>query len=121
MDEITKFNEKSIIVDNFIKENNNILTEWKQINECDIKLNDKIYVYYCPDSLKYIDRLYPKCGEIIQIIKDVDEYDIILKNSNNEIESLFHENLSYYGDYRSYSCTIYKLITKKRKLCQSDS
>jgi hypothetical protein len=109
IDEEDEYNKKNDIVQKYILDNKSILTEWIEISEDKLNKDDKIYIYYSSDSQRYMYTLYPKCGQILTMSNN--NSDIFIKNPNNEIESIFHYNLSYYGDQRGYTCQIYKLVT----------
>lgn len=109
-DEETRYNIQCNIVEKYYKEYDNNLTEWKEVSDLELDLNDRIIIYFCPDSQKNIYKLYPKCGKIIQII---DNY--LIRDISGEIINMLHENVSYFGDNRGYTIQIFKVITKKRK------
>lgn len=110
LDEEPEYNRCCDIVSEYHNNNETILTEWKETDESELKLDDKIIIYFSPDSQRYIYSLYPKCGQIVQIRDN-----ILIKNANDTIENMFHENVSYYGDSKGYSYQIFKLVTRKRK------
>jgi hypothetical protein len=66
-----------------------------------IKLNDLIYIKFIPYSQKYIYRLYPKYGRLLNDNK--------IKTYKNSIEDLFHDTVSYYGESLGYDYVLYKI------------
>ena len=102
---------------------NNIITNIIVNKTCilidinDIKIGDNIYINFIPDSQKYIYELYSKCGSVESIEiknqinpytdKNENYYKIIIKNSSDNLEELFHEGVSYLGTSLGYSYFIY--------------
>jgi hypothetical protein len=78
----------------------------------DIKIGDKIAVYFYPHSQKYLFLLYPKYGEVINIKKsDNDQIsldDIILKNNYNEYNAN-HDGVGIYSYSRGFDVIIKKI------------
>jgi hypothetical protein len=68
------------------KGNNNLI----KINEEDIKINDKIIIYFYPCSQKYYHQLYPKYGKVINI--------------NNKYSKLF-DNIELLNDFDNYNAS----------------
>lgn len=80
--------------------------EWVQVDFYDLKAGDKVYIMYCPDSQKYIDYLVPKWG----YVESGNCFDNLILRLDDALEKVVYPNLSYYGDYRGYSWTIYRAI-----------
>ena len=100
------FNE---IADQVIKYKDEISSnpdEWISCTESDIKIGDIIYVYYMPDSQRYMFTHSPECGQVIDIInkqfeayndKIQDELCIIINNHNSTNVFLNKDHLSIYS------------------------
>jgi hypothetical protein len=105
-DDINYYNKQSDEVEKFII-NKKIIN----INESEIKIGDKIVIYFTPYSQKYIYTVYPKYGEVIEDSNDpYQEFslmNIIIKN-DKQIYNAYHEELGLYG--RCYDYKIIKLI-----------
>jgi hypothetical protein len=88
----------------------------KQIKLEDLKINQVVIVNFYPHSQKYIYDLTPKFGKIIEVPENgnIFGYKIINYNTNSseEIELLFHECMSYYGDSLGYEYDIFELVYK---------
>jgi hypothetical protein len=80
-----------------------------KINIEDLKIGQIIVVYFIPYSQKYIYSLHPKFGKIYSVSDNLHEIQII--NTDNKIEKLFHDGVSYYGDSLGYDYEI-KQITR---------
>lgn len=85
----------------FLKDN-----EWVPVDFNDLNPGDKVYIMYYPDSQKYIDYLVPKWG----YVESGNCLDNLILKLDDELEKVVYPNLSYYGEYRGYSCTIYRAI-----------
>jgi hypothetical protein len=100
----------------------NTKAEWTVKNVSELKINDKIVVYFYPDSQRYINQLYPKYGTVVKILSD-DEMDIdkeilnelysdidlervIISTEDNDEIVVAHPWTSYYGNSRGYFYTI---------------
>lgn len=85
----------------------------KEIKLEDLKVNQVVIVNFCPHSQKYIYDLIPKFGKIIEVPKNGNIFDYKIINYNNnsskEIELLFHEGVSYYGDSLGYDYEILEI------------
>ena len=103
----------------------NIKSEWVIKNVSDIKVDDKIVIYFYPDSQRYINTLYPIYGIVQKILTDKElnineetkrelysDFDleklVIQKEDSDEIVGA-HGWVSYYGNSRGYFYTIYIL------------
>ncbi len=77
----------------------------------EVKNGDQVYINFYPNSQKYIYTLYPKLGTVekIKMYKfDNNEIpSVTIKNHKGEIEDLFHEGVSYYGDSLGYDYSIF--------------
>ncbi len=104
--EINYFDEQILKVNKFIKN-----TPTQQIYENEIKVGDKIIIYFYPNSQKYMYILYPKYGKVIEDRNNSDEeyslLNVIIKN-DNEIYNAFHCGVSLYSTGFDYE--IIKLI-----------
>lgn len=105
-DEFNYYEEQTEEVKKFIN-NKEIL----DINYNDIRIGDKIVVYFYPASQKYMYTLYPKYGEVIKDKNKENEehtlFQVILKN-DNEIYNAFHDGLGIYS--RCFDYKVVKLI-----------
>ena len=77
-----------------------------QINIEDLKITDTIYIDFIPDSQKYINALYPKCGSI----KSINNDEIIIINLEGFEDMLLHDGVSYLGTSLGYSYLIFKIL-----------
>lgn len=87
----------------------------------EINVGDKVYINFYPNSQKYIYTLYPKLGTVknIKIYElddcelddcELDDYEfpsITIENYKGEVEELFHNGVSYYGDSLGYDYSIF--------------
>ena len=105
-DEELIYYEEQKQVKNFIGINNTI-----DIDEKELKVGDKIVIYFYSCSQKYIYQLYPKYGKIIKNInKENNEFslrNIKLKNNKTEYYAS-HGGVCLYSDGFEYR--IVKLI-----------
>lgn len=92
-DEINKFIKNNTIVD---------------IDKSELKIGDKIIIYFYACSQKYIYTLYPKYGEVIENKNYPNEevllINYIIKNERNTYNA-FHEGLGIYSN-----CFDYKIV-----------
>jgi len=89
-------------INEFIKNKNKI-----EITVDKLEINQLIYIIFTPDSLKYYYDLHPKIGTIINLDKN-NINNILIKNFDNEIDNLFHDNVgSCYSSSLGYSYNIY--------------
>jgi len=90
--------------------------EWLNISFSELRVGDKIIIYFYPDSLKYINELFPKFGEVISIDPDTQNSDdekvtierVTLHNGVSNIKA-YHPWCSYLGDSTGYYYDIYRL------------
>ena len=115
-DDDTEYNEKCIELDKFKTKYSTDNNEWTYVNLNDIKVDDKIFITFCPDSQKYINSLYPLFGIVSNILPENSNPDsdftierLELTNEEGKKYSAAHGWCGYYGDSRSYYYSIYKL------------
>jgi hypothetical protein len=93
--------------------------DWYRINFSDLKVGDKVVIYFYSDSQRDMFTLYPKFGEVTKIEPKeepmTDDYysekcieRITLKNSETEYNAS-HLWCSYLGNTRGYVYDIYRL------------
>jgi len=105
-DEFNYYTEQEEEVNKFIGSNC-----IEDINEKELKLGDKIVIYFYSYSQKYIYLLYPKYGEIIKNTNLENEnfslMNIQLKNNNTEYNA-FHDNVCLYS--KGFDYQVIKII-----------
>jgi len=104
--EVELYEKEHEQIQEIIKDNNLIPIKLE-----DLKDGQTVLINFWPFSQRYIYYLIPKLGKIVHIPDTNDLYDYKIQSykSNVGIESLFHPNVSYYGDSLGYDWDI-KLV-----------
>ena len=133
-DDCTEYDEHDAQVEEFKNSLKNGVFEWIRTSFSNVKVGDKIVIYFFPDSQKYINELFPKFGEVTSIDPEVPQHKhlhdiytierINLTTNGSDgsatTTNAAHPWCSYYGNTRGYCYDIYKL-TEVIDLTNDDS
>lgn len=76
----------------------------------DVQVGDYITVYFCPDSQKYIDDLYPISGRVVE--KPEHFLEMMVEDSEGVRCRAFHNGVHFFGMSLGYSWWIKKLVSE---------
>jgi len=114
----TEYNEILTKVESYKSSFKTDSLDWFRIAFSDIKVGDKLIIYYYPDSQRYINVIYPKFGDVIKIDSEIQMTNDFFSEKNIERLTLKNQEIeynasqpwcSYYGNSRGYVYDIYRL------------